>query len=89
MTETIRIANLERSFERGDTTVHALRGLDLTIDQGEGHFACGFTHVIIVKGQRSLIYQATRQKNAGLPCEKEARQKLLKTTHHETVPLQE
>jgi ABC-type lipoprotein export system ATPase subunit/ABC-type lipoprotein release transport system permease subunit len=35
MTDIIRITDLERSFKRGDTTVHALRGLDLTIGQGE------------------------------------------------------
>lgn len=35
MTETIRLAALERHFQRGDTTVQALKNLDLTINQGE------------------------------------------------------
>ena len=35
MTNNIRLANLERAFQRGETTVQALRQLDLTIDQGE------------------------------------------------------
>jgi putative ABC transport system permease protein len=35
MTETIRLTGLERHFERGDTAVQALRGLDLTIAPGE------------------------------------------------------
>jgi ABC-type lipoprotein export system ATPase subunit/ABC-type lipoprotein release transport system permease subunit len=35
MTDTIRIKSLERSFKRGDSTVYALQGLDLTISRGE------------------------------------------------------
>ena len=35
MSETIRLSGLERHFERGDTAVQALRGLDLTIESGE------------------------------------------------------
>ena len=35
MSETIRLAGLERHFERGETAVQALRGLDLTIEPGE------------------------------------------------------
>jgi len=35
MSETIRLSALDRHFQRGDTVVQALRGLDLTIHQGE------------------------------------------------------
>jgi len=35
MSETIRLSALDRHFQRGDTVVQALRGLDLTIQQGE------------------------------------------------------
>ncbi len=35
MSETIRLTGLERHFERGETAVRALRGLDLTIESGE------------------------------------------------------
>ncbi|MCB0026685.1 MAG: ATP-binding cassette domain-containing protein, partial [Anaerolineales bacterium] len=35
MTNNIRLANLERAFQRGDASVQALRQLDLTIEQGE------------------------------------------------------
>ncbi|MEJ2748484.1 MAG: ABC transporter ATP-binding protein/permease [Anaerolineae bacterium] len=35
MSETIRLSGLERHFERGETAVQALRGLDLTIEPGE------------------------------------------------------
>ncbi|MCB9420179.1 MAG: ATP-binding cassette domain-containing protein [Ardenticatenaceae bacterium] len=35
MSETIRLSGLERHFERGETAVQALRGLDLTIQPGE------------------------------------------------------
>ena len=35
MTDTIQINSLERSFKRGDSTVQALSGLDLTIARGE------------------------------------------------------
>lgn len=35
MTDTIRLTALERHFQRGETAVQALRGLDLTIEQGE------------------------------------------------------
>ena len=39
MSETIRMSALERYFQRGEAVVHALRGLDLTIQRGEfiGH----------------------------------------------------
>jgi len=35
MSESIRLSALDRHFQRGDTVVKALRGLDLTIEQGE------------------------------------------------------
>ena len=35
MTETIRLSALERYFQRGDSVVHALHKVDLTIYQGE------------------------------------------------------
>jgi ABC-type lipoprotein export system ATPase subunit/ABC-type lipoprotein release transport system permease subunit len=35
MSEIIRLSALERNFQRGETTVHALSGLDLTIQRGE------------------------------------------------------
>lgn len=35
MSESIRLSALDRHFQRGDTVVKALRGLDLTIQQGE------------------------------------------------------
>ncbi len=35
MIETIKLTGLERSFQRGKTTIKALSGLDLTIQQGE------------------------------------------------------
>ena len=35
MSETIRLSALERYFQRGDSVVYALRGLDLAIDNGE------------------------------------------------------
>ncbi len=35
MMETIRLVNLQRHFQRGETAVQALRGLDLSINQGE------------------------------------------------------
>jgi putative ABC transport system permease protein len=35
MSETIHLTGLERHFERGETAVQALRGLDLTIQPGE------------------------------------------------------
>jgi ABC-type lipoprotein export system ATPase subunit/ABC-type lipoprotein release transport system permease subunit len=35
MIETIRLSSLERSFQRGEATIMALNGLDLTIEQGE------------------------------------------------------
>jgi ABC-type lipoprotein export system ATPase subunit/ABC-type lipoprotein release transport system permease subunit len=35
MSETIRLSALERNFQRGETIVHALSGLDLTIQRGE------------------------------------------------------
>ncbi len=35
MSETIKLSALERHFQRGETAVHALRNLDLTIGSGE------------------------------------------------------
>ncbi len=35
MSETIKLTSLERSFQRGETAVHALRDLNLTIAPGE------------------------------------------------------
>jgi ABC-type lipoprotein export system ATPase subunit/ABC-type lipoprotein release transport system permease subunit len=35
MTNTIQLSGLKRHFRRGDSSVQALRGLDLTIQQGE------------------------------------------------------
>ena len=35
MSEAIRLSALDRHFQRGDAVVQALRGLDLTIQQGE------------------------------------------------------
>ena len=34
MSETIRLTGLSRQFQRGDNQVHALRGIDLTIEAG-------------------------------------------------------
>ncbi|MCP5010079.1 MAG: ATP-binding cassette domain-containing protein, partial [Aestuariibacter sp.] len=35
MSEPIRLTGLSRQFQRGDNEVHALRGIDLTMEAGE------------------------------------------------------
>lgn len=35
MEPIINIQNLKREFKMGDETVHALKGIDLTINEGE------------------------------------------------------
>ena len=39
MEPTIRTHNLQRQYRMGDEIIHALRGVDLTVQRGPGNLA--------------------------------------------------